>query len=67
VEQLNTRLIEAEANGIGTITIVEDPIQLTPEQADRALAAAASVQSQLLVTADIARQLEQKYSGLLKK
>jgi hypothetical protein len=67
VEQLNTRLIEAEANGIGTIMIVEDPIQLTPEQADRALAAAASVQSQLLVTADIAKQLEQKYSDLLKK
>jgi hypothetical protein len=67
VEQLNTRLIEAEANGIGTITIVEDPAQLTPEQADRALAAAASVRSQLMVAGDIAKQLEQKYSDLLKK
>lgn len=67
VEQLNTRLIEAEANGIGTILIVEDPAQLTPEQADRALEAAASVRSQLLVAGDLAKQLDQKYSELLKK
>jgi hypothetical protein len=66
VEQLNAKLIDAETTGMGAVLAADDPEKLSPSEAETALQATSTIRSQLLVAGSIGRQLEKKYSRLLK-
>ncbi len=66
VQNLDTALIDAASQGIGTVSTDSDPNRMSPAEAQAALNAAASVKARFQILLGVAQQLGKSYSDQLK-